>query len=154
MSVKGLSGLHKHEHEHGDEGWHAHYHWHSLGIFERLVSSDDHDEYVHEHQHDHDHGILRYLKIGVVGAMFTLSPPVSMMAFITFLLPSFTVVQTLLIVGFYTIAIVSTMSLIGAGAGSIFSVAQGKGEKYHSVIQIFGGILVFAFGIHTVLQLV
>ncbi|MBX0302107.1 hypothetical protein [Haloarcula salinisoli] len=64
---------------------------------------------------EHDHGTVAYLKTGLVGALFTLSPPVSMMVFAATLFPDFGGVVVALAVCTYGVAITATMSAIGAG---------------------------------------
>lgn len=70
--------VHKHGHNHGD-GFHIHYHVH-LQVLIRPSTTDRSENHA---RYAHDHGIVEYLKIGTVGALFTLSPPVAMIAFIS-----------------------------------------------------------------------
>jgi ABC-type nickel/cobalt efflux system permease component RcnA len=78
MAVGGINALlHAHEHEHGDRS-HSHVHLHTPG----LGSPDG-------PTHEHDHGLANSLKTGLVGALFTLSPPLSMIAFTSTLMPEY-----------------------------------------------------------------
>lgn len=128
--------VHRHLHDH-DHGPHAHYHLHlPLGA---SAGSPDHGD------HEHDHGVLAFLKIGTVGAMFTLSPPVSMLAFISVALPGreATLVAGLIVT--YTVVIVATMASVGVGVGTVFSLSRDRGERLHAVSQVAASVLVLAF---------
>lgn len=64
-----------------------------------------------------DGGTARLLAFGVVGALFTLSPPVTMLGFVTGVLPTAGAAGAWLAVGAYTVAIVVAMATVGV-AGS------------------------------------
>jgi len=115
--VRSLRHQYGREHDHGahDHG-DAHSHFHRHG-----------DLLGHTHTHangDHDHGVRTYLRTGVVGALFTLSPPMSMILFASTLLPTHGVDVVAASVGAYAVAIVGTMSLVGAGVGSLFGLVS------------------------------
>lgn len=159
--------IHKHDHDHGD-GPHTHYHLH-LPAFLRS-SADDPGEPVHDHDpqtqsssphthdhgshtqdhgpHAHDHGLLEYLKIGTIGALFTLSPPVSMIAFISVTMSKHTDPLIVGVVAAYTVSIVATMAAIGAGAGSLFLFSKAKGRRVHAISQMVASVIVFAYAVH------
>ncbi len=145
----GVSGtrrlLHRHEHDHGD-GRHAHVHVH-LPISARS-GSDDHGD------HGHEHGVLEYLKIGTVGALFTLSPPVSMIAFISVVMSNRGGPLVAAVVAAYTVSIVVTMAVIGGGAGSLFRFTKQKGAHYHAIFQIVAAVLVLAVALTLLLEVV
>jgi len=139
MAVGGIrSVVHAHGHDHGDDTHeHLHLHLPSFG-----ATGHDHDTGSHEHcsaardqepgendrghaeTHDHDHGIGHYLKIGLVGALFTLSPPVSMIAFSATLFPAYGPDVVVVAVIVYAVAITTTMSALGAGVGAVFGVVD------------------------------
>lgn len=134
----GVSGtrklLHRHEHDHSDDGEHAHFHLHLP--FD--VRSD--------RKHGHKHTVFEYLKIGVVGALFTLSPPLSMILFSSTLFPQYGASAVALAVVVYAVAITVTMSLVGAGVGSLFGVVTDDPRAY-GVFRTVGGVLVAGFGV-------
>lgn len=154
MAVGGLrSVLHAHEHEHDGEA-HAHPHLHlpRLGD-EHGGSADSHHqhhydhqhhhghEHHHDHQHHHDHGVGRYLRTGLVGALFTLSPPLSMIAFSSTLFPEYGSGVVALAVATYAVAITASMSLIGVGVGTLFG-ATAVSPRAYGVSRVLGGVLV------------
>lgn len=137
--------LHTHEHEH-DQNNHSHVHLHHP--FSNRIHSAEHGP------HGHDHGILGYLKIGTVGALFTLSPPVSMIAFISVVLSNRGAGIVALTVAAYTASIVVTMAAIGGGAGSVFRFTERKSERYHATFQVVAGVLILGFAVHLLLGVV
>lgn len=138
----GLSGartlLHKHVHEH-NEGQHIHHHLH-------LPVSIGHGTVDHG-EHSHDHSVIEYLKIGTVGALFTLSPPVSMIAFISVTMTESNGAFLAGIVAVYTVIIVATMATIGSGVGSLFRFSKTRSERFYAVSQVVASILVLAYAI-------
>ncbi|WP_256300911.1 hypothetical protein [Haloarchaeobius salinus] len=113
-----------------------------------------HGDKTHSHPHvqpplpgldGHDHGTTTraYLETGLVGALFTLSPPVSMIVFTSTLLPELGVETVGLAVLTYAVAITVTMSLLGAGAGVLFARTRTRGERVHAATQVLAGALVF-----------
>lgn len=110
--LAGLTGLrrmvHHHEHAHDGLGEHSHSHLH-LPIGPARSHGPD--------AHEHAHTARSALRTAVVGAAFTLSPPLSMIAFLTALLPGADAPTAGLAVVAYAAAIVTTMTGIGAGVG-------------------------------------
>lgn len=171
MIVSGLRGAlfahsHEHEHEHGhrnrerDTGrTHSHRHVH-------LFSNTDHGhgaapdpdrdrDHRSDHDHDHGHGVRAslgarmvgtYLKMGVVGALFTLSPPLSMIAFAATLFPQYGSDTVVLAVLAYTVSITLTMSLVGAGVGALFG-ATSVDPRIHGLARGVAGLFVGGFAI-------
>jgi nickel/cobalt exporter len=134
LAVGGLRRLrHAHTHEHdGTVHTHAHVHLPLLG---------GHDHGSSGHAHDHDHTVRAYLKTGVVGALFTLSPPLSMIAFSSTLFsarPDLVVVAVVV----YAVSITVTMSALGAGAGAVFERTSRANGRLHGGVQALAGVLV------------
>jgi hypothetical protein len=126
LTVAGLKRvLHTDEHEHGDVT-HSHPYLHLP-----LPGIDG---------HDHDHTTAAYLKTGLVGALFTLSPPVSMIVFVSTLLPRHDVATVALAVVTYGVAITATMSLLGAGVGAAFDRLGERGATVHGAAQTVAGV--------------
>jgi ABC-type nickel/cobalt efflux system permease component RcnA len=155
---------HEHEHDHADyehehgqnndhegDAGHAHRHVH-LVVHGRHDHADrEHADYEHEHGHDARAAlgtrvIGTYLTTGVVGALFTLSPPLSMIAFAATLFPRYGADAVLLSVLAYAVAITATMSLVGAGAGALFSVTS-VDPRVHGLARGFVGVLVAGFAV-------
>lgn len=126
--------VHRHEHEHVD-GPHAHFHLHLPG-----VSHAPHGD------HGHEHGVREYLKVGVVGALFTLSPPLSMIVFVSVVLANAPVTLVVPVVLAYAVAITGTMSAIGFTAGTVFRLTSGRGARVHAALQmaVAGAVMVVA----------
>jgi len=135
--------LHKPEPDHGDRP-HTHFHIHLPSSIQPEASG--HSE--HSHGHDHDHGIVEYLKIGTVGALFTLSPPVSMIAFVSVAMSESGGTVMVGIVAVYAVSIIATMAAIGGGTGSLFRLSKGKGRRFHAISQIVASMLVLAFAVN------
>lgn len=72
-----------------------------------------------------DGGSVRFLGVGLVGAAFTLSPPLTMFGFLTGVLPRVGATGAWAAVGTYAVVIVTTMAAVGAvggaGVGSLAS---------------------------------
>jgi ABC-type nickel/cobalt efflux system permease component RcnA len=122
---------------------------------QRVVRTEEHDhgQTTHSHPHvhlpmpgfdghDHDHGTVAYLKTGVVGALFTLSPPVSMIVFASTLLPDYGPGVLTLAVGTYGVAITATMSLLGAGVGRLFGLTRTRSARLHGTLQSVAGVAI------------
>lgn len=126
--------VHRHEHEHGD-GPHAHFHLHLPGL----------GHLPHGH-HDHDHSLVEYLKVGVVGALFTLSPPLSMIVFVSLVLANAPGTLVVPVVLAYAVSITASMMAIGFAAGSVFRLSRARGARFHGALQIVvaGVVLVVA----------
>ncbi|MDG5778076.1 hypothetical protein VB773_03345 [Haloarculaceae archaeon H-GB2-1] len=113
---------------------------------------------VHSHPHlslplpgfdaaDHDHTTESYLKTGLVGALFTLSPPLSMIAFASTLLPNYGGGAIALAVVAYAVGITVTMSLLGAGVGTVFGLTSGRSARVHGGLQALAGVAVAGLGV-------
>jgi len=129
----------------------------AVGGVRRGVSTREHDhgDTTHSHPHvavplpgldasDHDHGAVDYLATGVVGALFTLSPPVSMLVFTSTLLPDSSPGLVAAAVVAYAVTITATMSLLGAGAGALFGVTQTVSRRVHATVQAVAGVAIAA----------
>lgn len=139
LGVTGARKLvHRHRHHHGG-GTHSHYHVH-LPAFVRIGSGSG-------SEHTHDHTTVEYLKIGTVGALFTLSPPVSMIAFISVTVSGDGVPLLAGIVAAYTLTIVATMAAIGGGVGSAFRFSKARGERLHAISQVVAAVVVLGFAV-------
>lgn len=133
----------------------------AVGGARRILSTAEHDhgDTTHRHPHltvslpgfadgsrdhgtGHDHGAVAYLKTGVVGALFTLSPPVSMLVFASTLLPDFGPTLVAAAVAAYALAITATMSLLGAGTGALFGASRGLGRHAHASVQTLAGVAI------------
>lgn len=135
MAVRGLRSLyHVYQHSHAHDGVaHGHTHTHT--------STSDHD--------GHDHTAGTYLKMSLTGALFTLSPPLSMIVFASSLFSEYGVRTVALAVIVYTVAITATMSAIGAGVGSVVAHTDRASRSYH-VARAAGGLLIFALALSLV----
>ena len=149
LAVGGLRRLrHAHTHEHdGTVHTHAHVHLPLVGGHDPAThdadAGHDHDPATHDADdtHDHDHTLRAYLKTGVVGALFTLSPPLSMIAFSSTLFsadPDLVVVAVVV----YAVTITVTMSALGAGAGAVFERTSRANRRVHAGVQALAGVLV------------
>lgn len=128
----GLAGvstlLHRHEHRHGGRV-HAHWHLHLPPVGRRGATG-----------HVHEHGPLRHLRVGAVGALFTLSPPLSMLAFVTVALGSHGSGLVVGLVAAYALAIVLTMTVVGGGVGAVFGLAQSGGNRVRGILQVVAAV--------------
>lgn len=133
MAVRGVRMLvHRHRHPSGTRD-HEHLHVHLP-----FIGSG----------HAHGHSTRSYLKTGLVGALFTLSPPVSMIAFISVVVSSVTPGTLVTAVGVYAVGITATMGAIGAGVGVAFSHLRERGERVYAVGQVLSAVLVTGLGIY------
>ena len=176
--VLGVTGartfVHTHGHSHAsDEGdrrhRHRHLHLHSPLSGNHRGSSRDrgrghdhghtHDD-GHEHDHDasetpahtHEHTVRSYLEVGVVGALFTLSPPLSMLAFVSIVVGNTGIEGAILAVAIYAVTIVTTMASIGGGVGFVFGAASERSERAHASLQVGSAAIVFALGCYFLAQ--
>jgi len=126
-----------------------------LGGLRRVVRTGEHDhgDRTHSHPHvhlpgldpaAHGHGTVDYLKTGVVGALFTLSPPVSMMVFAATLFPDYGGGVVALAVCTYGVAITATMSAIGAGTGAAFGATKQVDDRVHAAVKLVAGVTITA----------
>ncbi|ESS08300.1 MAG: hypothetical protein A07HN63_02322 [uncultured archaeon A07HN63] len=149
LGVTGTRKLvHRHRHDHG-ESLHSHYHVHlPASIRPTSAGHDDHDDHDDHSEHGHNHGVLEYLKIGTVGALFTLSPPVSMIAFISVTVADSGTPLMIGVVAAYAATIIATMAVIGGGAGSVFGFSKAKGERFHAISQVVASVIVLGFAVN------
>lgn len=153
----GVSGARRlvHRHDHGDGQRHAHHHLH-LPSFLRLGGghAHGHGDAAHSHDHaestghDHGHGAVAYLKVGTVGALFTLSPPVSMLAFLSATASGTGRTASVGVVAAYAVAITLTMAAVGGGVGVVFRLTGAGGKRLHAAAEVTASLLVFALGVH------
>jgi nickel/cobalt exporter len=143
MAVGGLrTVVRTDEHSHGDVTHeHPHLHLPLPGVGGH--GDGDHDHGDHDHG-DHDHGIAAYLKTGLLGALFTLSPPLSMIAFAGTLFPQYGLSAVSLAVVVYAVAITATMSAIGAGVGTAFGTARTLDARAYGAVRTVAGAAVVA----------
>jgi high-affinity nickel permease len=142
MLVGGLrSVVHAHEHTHdGDTHRHRHVHLPVVGALGREHGTVDHEG---ASSHDHDHTLRSYLLTGLFGALFTLSPPLSMLAFVATVLPAHGPEVVALAVVAYTVGIAGTMSALGAGVGTFFGAVADRPRAYAAARSV-AGLLVLA----------
>lgn len=88
-----------------------------------------------------------YLAVGLVGALFTLSPPLSMLAFVTGVLPTAGPAGAWAAVLAYAAAIVATMAGAGLVAGGAFDALDARGARPHGAGQLLAGGAVGALGL-------
>lgn len=127
--------VHKHEHRH-DGRAHAHFHLHGVGEHGGSAAA-----------HHHEHSVVEYLKVGTVGALFTLSPPLSMIAFISVVLTTASAAVVVPVVLAYAVAITVTMGLVGYGAGTAFRLARSRGPRVHATLQLAVAGIVLAVAV-------
>lgn len=124
-----IQGVHNHRHKHR-EIKHEHSHLHLLG-----------------RGHGHKHGFLELFKFSLVGSAFALSPPLSMMTFLSAVIIS----QGLkfILVFSYALAILISMGLVGAGAGALFGYLQGR--RFYAMVRALAGVLIIGYAVTTFL---
>jgi len=130
------------EHSHGDV---THEHPH-LSLPLPGIGGRDH-AHDHDHTHEHGHGVRAYLKTGLLGALFTLSPPLSMMAFAGTLFPQYGLGAVSLAVVVYAVSITLTMSAIGAGVGSAFGTTADLGTRAYGAVRTVAGTAVLGLAV-------
>lgn len=127
----------------------------AVGGLRTVVRTGEHDHGDRRHSHphlglpgvgadDHAHDTRAYLKTGLVGALFTLSPPVSMMVFSATLFPDYGGGVVALAVCTYAVSITATMSAIGAGAGTVFGVTRELSDRAAGTVRAVAGVAVAA----------
>jgi len=95
---------------------------------------------------DHAHGVGTYLRTGLVGALFTLSPPLSMIALSSALFGEYGGRTVGLAVLVYAVAITATMGLVGAGVGA--TLGQLEDRRLRSGLRaVAGGLAVALAGV-------
>jgi ABC-type nickel/cobalt efflux system permease component RcnA len=139
-------GYNLHGDPHGDHG-HSHadpdgHRGHSHGT----TGADPHLHLPGFDTHDHDHTTRAYLRTGLVGALFTLSPPLSMMAFAGALIPTYGFGAVALAVVVYTVTITLTMAAVGAGVGTVFHLAE-RFDRAYGALRVGVGVVVVGFAV-------
>lgn len=142
--------------DHGGDGKHTHQNERDNSHQPGQGHSHDHDlrpEAVDPHfrlplvdGHSHDHTTRAYLKTGLVGALFTLSPPLSMMAFAGTLLPTYGFGVVALAVLTYAASIALTMGVVGAGVGTAFQLL-GRNRRAYAAARVVTGVGVTGFAV-------
>lgn len=103
---------------------------------------------AHAHLHSHSHETRRdYLRTGVVGSLFALSPPVSMLALVSAVLPTSGLPATAASVGVYAVALTVTMVGVGTGLGGVFTAARERGQHAHAAVELCASVVVLAFAV-------
>jgi hypothetical protein len=114
----------------------------------------------HDHTHaagdegaseGHPAGLRRYLRTGVVGSAFALSPPVSMLALVSTVLPTAGLASAVSAVGVYAAALTATMVLVGGGLGGVFASVSDRGRRAHAVFEVLTSVVVIGFALHLLL---
>lgn len=141
---------HDHNHDHSDNS-HTHFHEH----LSDLIQLGGHSHHNHKHsEHGHKHGVQQYLKIGTIGALFTLSPPVSMIAFISIAMSNSGERLVVGVVIVYMVSIVATMTTIGGGVGSLFQLSKQSGKRFYAISQVVTAVLVLAFAVSLLVDVI
>lgn len=91
---------------------------------------------------------MDYLRTGVVGSAFALSPPVSMLALVSTVLPTAGAGATAVSVAAYALALTASMVLVGTGLGGAFSVARHVGDRAHAAVELAASVVVLTFSLH------
>jgi len=91
------------------------------------------------------HGVGAYCKTAVVGALFTLSPPLSMILFASTLFPPVRRHRRARGRSLCR-SITTTMSAIGAGVGTLFGVTAAN-PRLHAGARVLGGVVVVGFAV-------
>lgn len=89
-------------------------------------------------------GAITYLTIGTIGASFTLSPPVSMIAFVSVTMVEERPALLTGVVAAYTATIVVSMAAVGGGTGTFFRITKTRGERVHAIARITAATLILA----------
>lgn len=114
------------------------------------------------HGHSHEHapadghaveravhgGYRRYLRTGVVGSAFALSPPVSMLALVSTVLPTVGLGGAVSAVAVYAATLTTTMSLIGGGLGEAFVRVGERSYRAHAAVELLTSVVVLGFAVH------
>lgn len=141
MAVGGLRTVARTD-EHSHDGvTHEHLHVHLP-----LPGVGGHDD-AHDNAgnaHEHGHGTRTYLKISLLGALFTLSPPLSMIAFAGTLFPRYGLGAVSLAVVVYAVSITLTMSAVGVGVGTVFGTTRTLDARAYGAVRAVAGVAVVA----------
>lgn len=98
--------------------------------------------------------VHEYLTVGTVGAAFTLSPPLSMLAFVTGVLPTTSTGDVLAVVGAYAVGIGVVMTVIGAVSGTAFDALSRYGDRTHASVQLLAASATGLLGVAVLLGVV
>ncbi|MFQ6090526.1 MAG: hypothetical protein ACE5LD_03710 [Candidatus Bipolaricaulia bacterium] len=120
-----VQAIHGHTHRH-QEMEHEHLHVHLLG-----------------RGHGHRHGVIELFKISLVGSAFALSPPLSMMAFLSAVVLSQGL--RLVLVLPYALAILLSMGLVGTGVGAMSHFLQSR--RVFAAFRITAGVLISGYAV-------
>lgn len=92
---------------------------------------------VHSRLSHHSHETRTdYLQTGLVGSLFALSPPVSMLAFVSAVVPTAGVGGAAGAVAAYALALTVTLALVGGGVGTLVSFTRDRGPQVHATFEI------------------
>lgn len=127
----------------------------AIGGIQR-VYLDEHNHgkasYTHSHVYfsfmqptEHGHDSVFFLKTGLIGALFTLSPPISMIVFSSTLLPDYGAGVVSLAVVTYGISIITTMGIVGASTGAVFGIAKQRSFRFHGGVRTVAGLGILTF---------
>lgn len=94
-----------------------------------------------------DGGTSRLLAVGLVGALFTLSPPLTMLGFVTGVLPTVGPAGAWATVGAYTVAIVLTMASIGATGSIAVQWLGTRRERYTVAVRLAAAVALATLGV-------
>lgn len=135
LAYSGLrSMVHTHRHRHGADGpAHTHVHVHLPGPLAGRLRG-----------HDHGHSARSYLAVGIVGALFTLSPPVSMLAFLAVVVPNAGPPTLAAVVAAYAAAIVGSMAAVGGGVGVLVRPLRRRSRRAVGAAHLAAGLAVLA----------
>lgn len=96
-------------------------------------------------------GYRRYLRTGVVGSAFALSPPVSMLALVSTVLPTVGFGGAVSAVAVYAATLTTTMALIGGGLGEAFARVGERSRRAHAAFELLTSVVVVGFALHLLL---
>lgn len=94
-----------------------------------------------------DGGTSRLLAVGIVGALFTLSPPLTMLGFVTGVLPTVGSAGAWATVGGYTVAIVLTMASVGAAGSTAVQWLGTRRERYAVAVKLAAAFILATLGV-------
>jgi hypothetical protein len=127
----------------------------AIGGLRRVVRTGEHahEDRIHSHPRlsipgvdpaTHGHDARSFLATGVVGALFTLSPPVTMLVFAGTLLPAHGTSVVVLAVATYAVTITATMGALGAGVGALFGRTKGLSARSAAAVRTVAGVAILA----------
>jgi hypothetical protein len=98
------------------------------------------------HLHTHPHrNRTDYLRTGVIGSLFAASPPVSMLAFVSAVVPTAGAEGAVGAVAAYTAALTVTLAAVGGGVGSLVTFVRGRGTRAYAAFEIGAAVVVVWF---------